>query len=75
VVSSLRQIGHPPTGIQLSGMAAEDARNSQITMIAVLGACSIAFGAALPRAAGHRPAMASGAAAAARERSGVTTRC
>lgn len=53
-------------------MAAEDARDPQIMMIALvmLGACSIVFGAALPRAAGHRPAgpwlaMAPGAAAAA----------
>jgi hypothetical protein len=64
VASSLRRIGHPPAGIQLSGMAAEDARDSQIMMIAMLGARSIAFGAALPRTAGHRPAMAPGAAAA-----------
>lgn len=72
VVSSLRQAGHPAAGIQLSGLAAEDARDPQIMMAAfvVLGACSIAFGAALRRAAGHRPAgpwlvMVAGAAAVA----------
>jgi hypothetical protein len=69
-VSSLRQAGHPAAGVQLSGLAAEDARDPQIMMAAfvVLGACSIGFGAALRRVAGHRPAgpwlvMAAGAAA------------
>ena len=59
-------------GIQLSGMAAEDARNPQIMMttLVMLGTCSIAFGAALRRTAWHRSAgpwlvMAPGAAAAA----------
>lgn len=72
VVSSLRQAGHPAAGVQLSGLAAEDARDPQIMMAAflVLGACSIGFGAALRRVAGHRPAgpwlvMAAGAAAVA----------
>ena len=70
VVSSLRQAGHPAAGVQLSGLAAEDARDPQIMMAAfvVLGACSIGFGAALRKVAGHRPAgpllvMAAGAAA------------
>lgn len=70
VVSSLRQPGHPAAEAQLSGLAAEDARNPEIMMAAfvVLGACSIGFGAALRRVAGHRPAgpwlvMAAGAAA------------
>ena len=72
VVSSLRQTGHPAAGIQLSGLAAEDARDPQIMMAAfvVLGACTIAFGAALRGVPGHRPAgpwlvMAAGAAAVA----------
>ena len=71
VVSSLRQTGHPAAGIQLSGLAAENARDPQIMMAAfvVLGACSIAFGAAL-KVAGHRQAgpwlvMVAGAAAVA----------
>jgi Protein of unknown function (DUF998) len=69
VVSSLRQAGHPAAGVQLSGLAAEDARDPQIMMagFVVLGACSIGFGAALGRAAAPRSAgpwlvMAAGAA-------------
>ncbi|MBO0815380.1 MAG: DUF998 domain-containing protein [Actinobacteria bacterium] len=72
VVSSLRQTGHPAAGIQLSGLAAEDARDPQIMMAAfvVLGACSVGFGAALRRVLGHRSAgpwlvMVGGAAAVA----------
>lgn len=76
-VSSLRQPGQSATGVQLSGLAAEGARDPQI-MIAgflALGACSIGFGAALrgvtgPRAtrfgaAGPWLVMAGGAAAVA----------
>jgi hypothetical protein len=72
VVSSLRQAGHPAAGIQLSGLAAEDARDPQIMMAAfvVLGICAVAFGAALRPVAGHRTAgpwlvMVAGAAAVA----------
>jgi protein-S-isoprenylcysteine O-methyltransferase Ste14 len=72
VVGSLRQAGYPAAGIQLSGLAAEDARDPQIMVAAfvVLGACSIGFGAALRKAAGPRAAgpwlvMAAGAAAVA----------
>jgi Protein of unknown function (DUF998) len=69
VVSSLRQAGLPAGGIQLSGFAADDAKDAQV-MIAgfvVLGACSMGFGAALRRA-GHGAVgpwlvMAGGAAA------------
>jgi hypothetical protein len=71
VVSSLLQAGHPAAEVQLSGLAAEDARDPHI-MIAgflVLGACSIGFGAALRRVTGRgaRPwlVMAGGAAAVA----------
>lgn len=72
VAGSLRQAGHPVTQVQLSGLAAEDARDPQI-MIAgfvLLGACSIAFGAALRRVTGPRSAgpwlvIAGGAAAVA----------
>lgn len=56
VVSSLRQAGVPAAGVQLSGLAADDARDPQI-MIAgflVLGACSAGFGAALGRVSGRR---------------------
>jgi hypothetical protein len=72
VVSSLRQTGHPAAGVQLSGLAAEDARDPQIMVAAfvVLGGCSIAFGAALtkaavPRSPGPWLVMAAGVAAVA----------
>jgi hypothetical protein len=50
VVNSLRQAGHPAAGIQLSGLAAEDARDPRVMMAAfvVLGAHSIAWSAASP---------------------------
>jgi len=72
VVSSLRQ-GQPAAQVQLSGLAAEDARDPQV-MIAgfvVLGVCSAGFGAALRRSpslrksAGPWLVMVSGAAAVA----------
>ena len=49
VASSLRQTGYSATRVQLSGLAAMDARDPQIMMAGfiALGACSIAFGAAL----------------------------
>jgi len=56
IVSSLRQTGHPAAEIQISGLAAPDARDPWI-MIAgflVLGGCSVAFGAALHEALGGR---------------------
>jgi drug/metabolite transporter (DMT)-like permease len=56
LVSSLRQTGHPAADIQISGLAAPDARDSWI-MIAgflVLGGCSLAFGAALQDGLGGR---------------------
>jgi uncharacterized protein DUF998 len=72
VVSSLRQVGHPATEVQLSGLAADDARDPQIMVagFVVLGVCSIAFGLALrralsPRAAGAWLVVVAGAAAVA----------
>lgn len=69
VVSSLRQAGHPVAGVQLSGLAAEGARDPQIMMAAfvVLGSSTIGFGVALRRVAAAGPAgpwlvMAGGAA-------------
>jgi hypothetical membrane protein len=70
IVGSLRQSGLPAEEVQLSGLAADDARDPQV-MIAgftVLGACSVAFGAALRRSAGRETTgpwlvMAGGAAA------------
>jgi hypothetical protein len=60
IVASLRQSGHSAIAVQLSGLAAPDARDPGI-MIAgfvALGACSIAFGGSLHRALGGsgRPA-------------------
>jgi Protein of unknown function (DUF998) len=56
VVSSLRQAGVSASGVQLSGLAAEDARDPQIMMagFVVLGACSAGFGAALGRVSERR---------------------
>ena len=54
IVTSLRQTGHSAFAVQLSGLAAPDARDPGI-MIAgfvVLGACSVAFGGSLHRALG-----------------------
>jgi len=58
VVSSLRQAGHSASEVQLSGLAADDARDPQIMMagFVVLGVCSIAFGIALRRALAPRAA-------------------
>ena len=56
IVSSVRQTGYPAAEIQISGLAAPDARDPWI-MIAgflVLGGCSVAFGTALRRALGGR---------------------
>jgi Protein of unknown function (DUF998) len=56
IVSSLRQDGYPAADLQISGLAAADARDPWI-MIAgflVLGGCSVAFGAALRDALGGR---------------------
>jgi uncharacterized membrane protein HdeD (DUF308 family) len=72
VVSSLRQTSYPPAGVQLSGLAAADARDPELMMAAfvVLGSCSIGLGAALntvaaPHSAGPWLVMAAGAATAA----------
>jgi hypothetical membrane protein len=71
VVSSLRQPGLPFGKVQLSGLAAENARDPQVVIagFVVLGACSIGFGAALRRAgqgaAGPWLVIAGGAAAVA----------
>lgn len=54
IVASLRQTGHSVVAVQLSGLAAPDARDPGI-MIAgfvALGACSVAFGGSLQRALG-----------------------
>ena len=72
VAGSLRQTGHGAAEVQLSGLAADDARDPQIMVagFVVLGLCSIAFGAALgrvtaPRSAGPWLVVVAGAAAVA----------
>jgi hypothetical protein len=72
VAGSLRQSGHGAAEVQLSGLAADDARDPQIMVagFVVLGLCSIAFGAALgrvtaPRSAGPWLVVVAGAAAVA----------
>ena len=58
VVGSLRQAGHSAAGVQLSGLAAEDARDPQIMMagFVVLGAGTVVFGTGLGRVAAPRSA-------------------
>jgi hypothetical protein len=53
-VASLRQPGHSAADVQLSGLAAMDARDPGIMIagFAVLGACSVAFGGTLHEALG-----------------------
>ena len=61
LVASLRQTGHSAVAVQLSGLAAPDARDPGI-MIAgfvALGACSVAFGGSLHRALGGSGGSAS----------------
>ena len=69
VVGSLRQAGHSAAGVQLSGLAAEDARDPQIMMagFVALGAGTVVFGAGLgrvsaPRSAGPWLVVVAGAA-------------
>jgi hypothetical membrane protein len=52
--ASLRQAGYPATEVQISGLAAPDARDPwiMITGFVVLGGCSVAFGSALNRQLG-----------------------
>jgi Protein of unknown function (DUF998) len=69
IASSLRQTGHPAAEIQLSGLAAPDARDPWImlTGFLVLGGCTVAFGSALqdalggPGRAGPAPRLIQGA--------------
>jgi hypothetical protein len=72
LVGSLRQSGHSMAEVQLSGLAADDARDPQIMMAGfiALGVCSIVFGTGLsreiaPRRAGTRLVVVAGAAAVA----------
>jgi hypothetical membrane protein len=56
IVSSLRQTGYQAAEIQISGLAAPDARDPWIMVagFVVLGGCTVAFGAALHEALGGR---------------------
>jgi len=56
LASSLRQTGYPAADIQISGLAAPDARDPWIMLAGflVLGGCGVAFGAALHDALGGR---------------------
>jgi hypothetical membrane protein len=56
IVSSLRQTGYQAGEIQISGLAAPDARDPWIMVagFVVLGGCTVAFGAALHQALGGR---------------------
>jgi hypothetical protein len=56
IASSLLQTGHPAAEIQISGLAAPDARDPWIMVagFVVLGGCTTAFGAALHNALGGR---------------------
>jgi hypothetical protein len=72
VVSSLRQAGHSAAEVQLSGLAAEDARDPEIMMagFVLLGVGTVLFGAGLsrvaaPRSAGPWLVVAAGAASVA----------
>jgi hypothetical protein len=58
VAGSLRQVGYSAAEVQLSGLAAEDARDPQIMMagFVVLGAGTVVFGAELGRVAAPRSA-------------------
>src|SRR6516164_8667410 len=55
IASSLRQTGYPAAEIQLSGLAAPDARDPWIMVagFVALGGCTVAFGTALQDALGH----------------------
>jgi hypothetical protein len=56
IVSSLRQTGHPAADLQISGLAAADARDPwiMITGFLALGGCGVAFGASLRERLGDR---------------------
>ena len=62
IVSSLRQTGYPAAEIQLSGLAAPDARDPWIMVagFVVLGGCTVAFGASLHDALGRSSSVGQG---------------
>jgi Protein of unknown function (DUF998) len=74
ITSSLRQTGQGPGGLQLSGLAAADARDPWIMLAGflVLGGCTVAFGSAL-REALSRDACEAGPGPALIQCAGVLT--
>ena len=64
IASSPRQTRQGPGGLQLSGLAAPDARDPWIMLAGflVLGGCTVAFGAALARRSAGTPRAAQGRA-------------
>ena len=62
IVSSLRQTGYPAAEIQISGLAAPDARDPWVMVagFVVLGGCTVAFGSALRQALGGRGGVGQG---------------
>jgi hypothetical protein len=62
IASSLRQAPHPAAEIQISGLAAPDARDPWIMVagFVVLGGCTVAFGAGLRDALGGRGGIGQG---------------
>ena len=62
IASSLRQAPHPAAEIQISGLAASDARDPWIMVagFVVLGGCTVAFGAALRDALGGHGGVGQG---------------
>jgi hypothetical membrane protein len=59
IAGSLRQTGYPAAEIQISGLAAPDARDPWLMMagFVVLGGCTVAFGAGLRSALGGTAAV------------------
>ena len=62
IAASLLQTGHSFAAVQISGLAAPDARDPEIMIggFVVLGGCSVVFGEALHRALGGWPRAGSG---------------
>ncbi len=75
IVSSLRQTRRGPGGLQLSGLAAPDARDPWIMLAGflVLGGCTVAFGAALREALGQHTTGGAGPGPALIQAAGLLT--
>lgn len=75
IASSLRQVRHGPGGLQLSGLAAPDARDPWIMLAGFLvaGGCTVAFGSALRQALGGNAAGGAGPGPALIQGAGLLT--